>query len=88
MPCPPMPFVPEEHHGELVDLRRSWSASGDQDAAERAVAPFRALATPIADMVQPMPYPEIYPPEDPDYHPTAVARTMFIDAGRWRGRDG
>ena len=26
-----------------------------------------------------MRYPEIYPPEDPDYHPTAVSRTMFID---------
>jgi FAD/FMN-containing dehydrogenase len=26
-----------------------------------------------------MPYPEIYPPEDPDYRPTAVARTMFVD---------
>jgi FAD/FMN-containing dehydrogenase len=30
-------------------------------------------------MVQPMPYPSIYPPEDPDYHPTAAARTMFMD---------
>ena len=27
-----------------------------------------------------MPYPQIFPPEDPDYRPTAVARTMFIDA--------
>jgi hypothetical protein len=26
-----------------------------------------------------MTYPEIYPPEDPDYHPTAAARTLFID---------
>jgi FAD/FMN-containing dehydrogenase len=26
-----------------------------------------------------MSYPEIYPPEDDSYHPTAVARTMFID---------
>ena len=23
-------------------------------------------------MLRPMPYPEMYPPEDPDYHPTAV----------------
>ena len=29
-----------------------------------------------------MPYPEMYPPEDDDYHPIAVARTMFIDRGR------
>jgi hypothetical protein len=27
-----------------------------------------------------MPYPEIYPPEDDSYHPTAVARTMFVNA--------
>ena len=39
-----------------------------------------ALAEPLANMVRPMPYPEMYPPEDPDYHPTAVARTMFLDA--------
>ena len=32
-------------------------------------------------MVRPMPYPEIYPPEDESgYRPLAVARTMFIDA--------
>ena len=26
-----------------------------------------------------MPYPEIYPPDEGDFHPTAVAHTMFID---------
>lgn len=52
----------------------------DVDAGERCLTPFRALDTPIADMVRPMPYPEIYPPEDDSYHPTAVARTMFVDA--------
>jgi FAD/FMN-containing dehydrogenase len=31
------------------------------EAGQRAVAPFRMLATPIADLVRPMPYPEIYP---------------------------
>jgi FAD/FMN-containing dehydrogenase len=52
--------------------------AGEVEAGERAVAPFRALAEPIADMVKPMPYPDIYPPEE-DYHPTAVARTMFVE---------
>jgi FAD/FMN-containing dehydrogenase len=79
MPAPPMPFVPEEHHGELVVFALLIHA-GAVEAGERAVAPFRALATPIADLVKPMPYPEIYPPEDEEYHPTAVARTMFVDA--------
>ena len=31
-------------------------------------------------MLRPMPYPEIYPEEDPDYHPIATVRTMFVDA--------
>ena len=78
MPCPPMPFVPAEHHGELV-VFGILACVGDPAAAERAIAPFRALATPLADLVHPIRYPEIYPPEDPDYHPTAVSRTMFID---------
>jgi FAD/FMN-containing dehydrogenase len=78
MPAPPMPFVPEEQHGRLVVFAMLVYA-GAVDAGERAVAPFRRLATPIADMVKPMTYPEVYPPEDEDYHPTAVARTMFVD---------
>jgi hypothetical protein len=78
MPCPPMPFVPEEQHGKLV-IMALLAYAGDTPSGERAIAPLRALATPIADMVHPMPYGEIYPPEDPDYHPTAVARTLFLD---------
>jgi FAD/FMN-containing dehydrogenase len=78
MPCPPMPFVPEEHHGKLVIMGLMCYA-GETEAGERAMGPFRALAEPIADMVRPMSYPEIYPPEDPDYHPLAINRTMFVD---------
>jgi FAD/FMN-containing dehydrogenase len=79
MPAPPMPFVPAEHHGRLVIMAILVHAGGGE-AGERAVAPFRDLFTPIADMVKPMPYPEIYPPEDDSYHPTALTRTMFVDA--------
>jgi hypothetical protein len=53
--------------------------AGDVEDGQRAVAPFRSLATPLADLVKPMAYPEIYPPEDPNYHPAAVAHTMFLD---------
>jgi FAD/FMN-containing dehydrogenase len=53
--------------------------AGDVEQGERAVAPLRALAEPIADMVGPMPYPEIIPPADEDYRPVAAARTMFLD---------
>jgi hypothetical protein len=53
--------------------------AGEVDRGERALRPFRALAEPIVDMVKPMRYPEIYPPEEEDYHPIGSARTMFID---------
>jgi hypothetical protein len=43
------------------------------------LAPFRALATPHADMLRPMRYPEMFPPEEADYHPTAASHTMFVD---------
>jgi FAD/FMN-containing dehydrogenase len=78
MPAPPMPFVPADRHGELV-VMALIAYAGATDAGERAIAPFRALATPIVDMVRPMPYPEIYPPEDDAYHPKAVAHTLFLD---------
>src|SRR5215204_967043 len=79
MTAPPMPFLPAEVHGELVIMAMLVYAGEEVEAGQRAVAPFRALAEPIVDMLKPMSYPEIYPPEDDDFHPTAVARTMFID---------
>ena len=79
MVAPPMPFVPAEVHGQLIILAMLVYAGGEVETGVRAIAPFRALAEPIIDMLKPMPYPEIYPPEDEDYHPTAVARTMFLD---------
>ncbi|MDQ2965175.1 MAG: FAD-binding oxidoreductase [Chloroflexota bacterium] len=78
MNCPPMPFLPEAVHGALVILGM-LAYAGDAAAGERAIAPFRALTTPLADMVKPMPYPEIYPPDDDSYHPLAINRTMFVD---------
>ena len=78
MPAPPMPLLPEEVHGQLVILGQLAYAGG-AERGERAIAPFRALAEPIADMVKPMPYPELFPPDDESYHPLAVAQTLFVD---------
>jgi FAD/FMN-containing dehydrogenase len=78
MTCPPMPFVPEEHHGSLV-IMALLAYAGAVDAGQAAMAPFRELATPLADMVRPIRYPEMYPPAEEEYRPLAVARTMFID---------
>jgi len=80
MVAPPMPFLPQEVHGELIILAMMVYAGEDVDEGERVIAPFRPLAArPIVDMLKPMSYPEIYPPEEGEYHPTAVGRTMFLD---------
>jgi len=78
MPAPPMPFLSPDQVGKRVILAMIV-CTGPLDAAARAVAPFRSLAEPIADMLRPMPYPEIYPPEAPNYHPIASSRTMLVD---------
>ena len=78
MKAPPMPFVPEEAHGKLAIMALVCFAGGAEEA-ERVLAPFRALAEPIADMVRPIPYPEIYPPEEEGYHPIATAYDLFVD---------
>jgi FAD/FMN-containing dehydrogenase len=79
MPAPPMPFLPPDVHGRLV-IFAMMAFAGDDVSAERALAPFRSLATPIADLVKPGPYAAMYPPEDPNYRPTAVGRTLFVDS--------
>ena len=79
--APPMPFLPVEVHGKLIVFAMLVYA-GDVQSGERALAKFRAIATPLADMMKPMTYPEIYPPEEGggDYHPVAASRTMFLDS--------
>jgi FAD/FMN-containing dehydrogenase len=79
MPAPPMPFLPAEQHGRLV-IFAVLVYAGDVEEGERAVAPFRALAEPIADMLGPKPYPAIFVAGEEDFHPVAVARTMFVDS--------
>lgn len=78
MNCPPMPFVPEEVHGQVV-LLASLAYSGDVEQGQRAIAPFRALATPIADLVAEQPYTALFPPMDDSYRPTATGKIMFLD---------
>jgi FAD/FMN-containing dehydrogenase len=78
MSAPPMPFLPEEAVGSIV-LMGMLAYTGDPESAERVLAPFRELAAPLADFVAANPYTTMYPPDDPDYHPTAESRTMFID---------
>lgn len=79
MPAMAMPFLPEGLVGKPVIFGILVYAGGGA-AAEKALAPFRALAEPLADMLGPKKYPEIFAgPEGP--HPVAgVAHTMFIES--------
>jgi FAD/FMN-containing dehydrogenase len=73
--APPLPFVSEALHGSPV-LMATMVYAGDVDAGRRAVAPFRALAEPVADFLRPMKYPEMYPEQERP-RLAAVARTTF-----------
>jgi FAD/FMN-containing dehydrogenase len=79
MKAPPMPFIPAELHGSPIVMALMVYAGG-AEAGERAIAPIRALATPLADMVRPIRYPEMYDgPEGPQ--PAHSAGTnMLVDA--------
>ncbi|HEX4519767.1 MAG TPA: FAD-binding oxidoreductase [Gaiellaceae bacterium] len=63
--APPLSFIPAEQHGKPVVIALMVYA-GDAEAGRRAIAPIRSLAAPLADMVRPIRYPEMYAgPEAP-----------------------
>ena len=56
--APPLPFIPENRHGEpFVAIVACWA--GPLDDGERAVQPFRDVAPIVAELVGPMPYPAL-----------------------------
>jgi FAD/FMN-containing dehydrogenase len=57
--APPLPFIPAEQHGKPVVLAPMVYA-GPADAGAQAIAPIRALATPLADTISPIRYPAMY----------------------------
>ena len=73
--APPLPFVPDALHGSPVLLAR-MAYAGEAQAAGRVLAPFRALAEPVADLLRPMPYAELYPDER-SVRVAMVARVTF-----------
>ena len=56
--APPAPFVAPEWHGRRV-CAFAICHSGDPAAAERDLAPVRALGDPVFDLLGPMPYTEV-----------------------------
>jgi FAD/FMN-containing dehydrogenase len=79
MVAPPMPFLPPEAHGKLIVMALVCYA-GDGEAGERAVAPLRALAEPLNDMVQPMPYAGLFEPAEDMEVVEESARSLLLDA--------
>jgi FAD/FMN-containing dehydrogenase len=80
MLAPPDPAIPDEHRGRpVVYLSVVWA--GPPEAGERALAPLRALATPMSDTIAPKTYPDLFPPADHDEGPTWAisSRAMFLD---------
>ncbi len=77
MHAPPVPPIPGEWVGEVVLLILAvWD--GPVEEGERALAPLRALAEPVADTIQPMPYAGIYQyTAAQDMPHAAAARMMF-----------
>jgi len=78
MVAPPIPFLPPEAHGKLI-LMALVAWAGDAGAGERALAPFRALAEPLADMLRPMPYAGLFEPVDDMEVTEESARSLFMD---------
>jgi FAD/FMN-containing dehydrogenase len=77
--APPLPFVPAEHHGTPVVMIQLVYAGG-ADAGREAVAPIRALAAPLVDMVRPIRYPEIYPEVEGPRPAFAGGTNVLVDA--------
>jgi FAD/FMN-containing dehydrogenase len=77
--APPVPIIPADEHGKPVVMALMVYA-GDIEAGERAIAPIRALAKPLADMVRPIRYPQIY---DGQAHPApryTAGTNVLVDA--------
>jgi FAD/FMN-containing dehydrogenase len=78
MIAPPLPFVPAEAHGKPV-MMVPMAYVGPPDQADQVIAPFRALAEPVADIVRPMRYPELYEGPEPEVR-LGVGANFFADS--------
>jgi FAD/FMN-containing dehydrogenase len=80
MVAPPMPFLPEQAHGEMVVITLMVHA-GDPTAGEQEVARFRKLAEPLHDDLKVLRYAEMFPSEEAGPPPPAAMsiRSSFSD---------
>jgi FAD/FMN-containing dehydrogenase len=77
--APPLPFIPGEVHGKPVVIAQMVYA-GDAAAGQRAIAPIRALANPLADTIRPIRYPEMYAGPEGPQTAFAAGTNMLVDA--------
>ena len=78
MPAPPLPFIPEAVQGQVLIMAKVCYA-GDMQNAEEALRPLREIATPVLDLVQPMPYAALLDDEAPSKGHVVAVRNMFVD---------
>lgn len=77
--APPMPFIPEDKVGSLVFIV-FVAYSGNVEDGPEAVAPLRALAEPVADVLGPMPLSGLYAYLEPAEQPArARVRSGFYN---------
>jgi hypothetical protein len=69
---------PAEQHGKLVVLAMMVYA-GDTDAGSARWSLSASWPLRWPTCCGPMRYPEMFPPEEGEYHPPRVSRTMFMD---------
>jgi FAD/FMN-containing dehydrogenase len=77
MPSPPMPMVPDPLHGKPV-IFAILVFAGDAERGEAVLAPFRKIREPLADMLGPKKYPEIFEGEEGPHPVAGVSRNMFV----------
>lgn len=80
MHAPPAPFIPEDRIGEpVLMILAVWT--GDEEEGQRVLAPLRALAEPVADTIEMMPYPAMYNYTAMASSPhMGIPRAMYADA--------
>ncbi len=78
MRAPPMPFLPREHHGRPLVMVMLVQLDTGSDGG-RAVDTFRRVRPPLADLVRPMRYPEVFDLGEPPRSPALAIHTAFAD---------
>src|SRR5262249_12632514 len=78
MVAPPMPMIPEVAHGKPV-VMGLFAYTRPVEPADEVVGPFRGLAGPVADLVRPMRYPELYEGPEPEVG-FAAGANFFADS--------